>query len=297
MQRALCLVFSFMADQLVPSLDATSPGTYRQQGVSSLQSLFRPHFPELCARYEADFAKRLGKFRLERISKAVGRFLECGDYTKGIARIRCTNPGCRVEYFRPFSCKVFHLCPSCSQKRTLLFGEYMNEQLLLRLPHRQFVFTIPKVLRVFFRYDCRLHGEISRLVYGLVRDFATAAAGTRIRTAAVVVFQSSGEFLRWNPHWHGLFLEGGFDRQGHFVHLPTMDLDKMSACFRQRVIAFFLQRKLLNERLAKSMVQWAPLWLLCRFFRPHSRGFHQGPRSALAVHRAPAYLLAETSCG
>jgi len=108
----------------------------------------------------------------------------------GIARIQCTNPGCRVEYFRPFSCKVFHLCPSCSQKRTLLFGEYMNEQLLLRLPHRQFVFTIPKVLRVFFRHDRRLHGEISRLVYGLVRDFATAAAGKRIRTAAVVVFQT-----------------------------------------------------------------------------------------------------------
>jgi hypothetical protein len=51
-------------------------------------------------------------------------------------------------------------------------------------------------------------------------------------------------------------LEGGFDRQGRFVHLPTVDLAKMSACFRQRVIAFFLQRKLLNERLAKSMVQW-----------------------------------------
>jgi hypothetical protein len=48
----------------------------------------------------------------------------------------------------------------------------MNEQLLLRLPHRQFVFThrsgrctdIPKVLRAFFRHDKRLHGEISRLV-------------------------------------------------------------------------------------------------------------------------------------
>jgi hypothetical protein len=52
----------------------------------------------------------------------------------------------------------------------------MNEQLLLRLPHRQFVFTIPKVLRVFFRHDGRLHGEISRLVYGLVRDFVSAAA-------------------------------------------------------------------------------------------------------------------------
>jgi hypothetical protein len=50
--------------------------------------MFRSHFSELCTRYEADFAKSLGKFRLERISKAVGRFLECGDYTKGIARVR-----------------------------------------------------------------------------------------------------------------------------------------------------------------------------------------------------------------
>jgi hypothetical protein len=35
-----------------------------------------------------------------------------------------------------------------------------------------------------------------------------------------------------------------------------MDLARMSSCFRQRVIAFFLCRKLLNERLAKSMIQW-----------------------------------------
>jgi hypothetical protein len=31
----------------------------------------------------------------------------------------------------------------------------------------------------------------------------------------------------------------------------------MSACFRQRVTAFFLERKLLSERLAKNMVNWA----------------------------------------
>jgi hypothetical protein len=133
-----------VADQLAFPLDATPPGVYRQRGTSSLQRLFRTHFPELVARYDAEFAKRLGKFRLERISKAVERFLGCGDYRRGVARIKCTNPRCKAEYFRPFSCSVFHLCPSCSQKRTLLLGEYMNEQLLLRLPHRQFVFTLPK---------------------------------------------------------------------------------------------------------------------------------------------------------
>ena len=83
----------------------------------------------------------------------VEHFLECGDYTKGVARIQCTNPACKEEYFRPFSCKTFYFCPSCSQKRTLLFSEYMNEQLLLRLPHRQFVWTFPKLLRPFFRHD------------------------------------------------------------------------------------------------------------------------------------------------
>ena len=162
---------------------------------------------------------------------------------------QCTNPDCRLEYFRPFSCSVFHLCPSCSQKRTLLLGEYMNEQLLLRLPHKQFVFTLPKVLRVFFRYDKRVHGEISRLIYALVRDFTTEAAGKPVHTAAVLVFQSSGSFCRFHPHWHSLFLEGGFDNEGSFVHIPTVDLAKMSACFRQRVVAFFVERKLLNERL------------------------------------------------
>ena len=173
-----------MADQLALSLVATPSGTYHQRGVSSLQRLFRDHFSQLAVRYEAEFAKRLGKFRLERIIKAVERFLGCGDYRRGIARIQCTNPDCRLEYFRPFSCSVFHLCPSCSQKRTLLLGEYMNEQLLLRLPHRQFVFT----------------REISRLVYGLVRDFTSEATGKSIRCAALVVFQSAGEFVRWNPH-------------------------------------------------------------------------------------------------
>jgi len=147
-----------VADQLALSLDATPPGTYRQRGASSLQRLFRAHFAELVARYEADFGKRLGKFRLQRITQAVERFLGCGDYSRASPESSAPTPAAECEYFRPFSCSVFHLCPSCSQKRPLLLGEYMNEQLLLRLPDRQSVWTLPKVLRVFFRHDKRLHG-------------------------------------------------------------------------------------------------------------------------------------------
>ena len=54
----------------------------------------------------------------------------------------------------------FYLCPSCSQKRTLLFAEHLTEEVLLNLPHRQFVFALPKALRIFFRHDRRLFGRV-----------------------------------------------------------------------------------------------------------------------------------------
>ncbi len=50
----------------------------------------------------------------------------------------------------------FYLCPSCSQKRALLFGEYISNEVLLTLPHRHFVFTFPKMLRVYFRNNRKL---------------------------------------------------------------------------------------------------------------------------------------------
>jgi hypothetical protein len=146
------------------------------------------------------------------------QFTGCADWSKGIARIRC--PDCGYSYFRPFSCKVFHLCPSCDQKRTLLYAEYLSEDLLLDLPHRQFVFTIPKILRPYFKSDKRLFGEVSRLIFSLLSEFFSLAAGQELPGACVVSYQSFGEYARFHPHWHVLVLEGGFTKYDRFVYLP-----------------------------------------------------------------------------
>jgi hypothetical protein len=71
--------------------------------------------------YDEKYAATYGRYRLERIRQLGERFTTCGDYLQGVARIRCTNPECGHDYFRPFSCKGFYLCPSCSRKRTILF--------------------------------------------------------------------------------------------------------------------------------------------------------------------------------
>jgi len=138
--------------------------TYSQRGTNALQAIFKEHFQEFAENYDRKYAPQYGRFRLKRITEVAERFLSCGDYTQGIARIQCTNPECREELFRRLSCKSFHLCPSCCQKRTLFVAEY-EKDLLLRLPHRFLTFSLPKCLRVFFRHNRKLFSQVSRLIF------------------------------------------------------------------------------------------------------------------------------------
>jgi hypothetical protein len=67
---------------------------------------------------------------------------------------------------------LFSICPSCGQKRTLLPGEYLSQDLLLQLPHRQFVFTLPKCLRVYLKNDRALHAPKRGHFRGEARYFS-----------------------------------------------------------------------------------------------------------------------------
>ncbi len=72
----------------------------REQNV--IQRILKDHFLDFEECYDELYAKEYGKYRIIRIKEAVEKFLECGDYSKGIARIKCTNPECKYEYYRSF---------------------------------------------------------------------------------------------------------------------------------------------------------------------------------------------------
>ena len=139
--------------------------SYIPRGQNVLQTVFNEHFDDFREVYEETYSKTWGKYRIDRITEVVEEFIKCGDYREGIARIKCTNPKCGHDYFVPLSCKSFYLCPSCHQKRTLLFSEQITQEVLLRLPHRQWVFCIPKCLRVFFKHNRMLFSEVSALIF------------------------------------------------------------------------------------------------------------------------------------
>jgi hypothetical protein len=229
---------------------------YVPRGRNQLHTIFDRHLDGFCDVYDERFASKYGMFRLDRIRDICERFRTCGDYRLGVARIRCTNPACGHDYFRPFSCKGFYLCPSCSQKRTLLFAEHLTNEVLLELPHRQFVFTMPKALRQFFRHDRRLFAEVSRLIYTIITEFYAAAAGKPILSGVIAAHQTFGDQLRWNPHHHCLVLEGGFDEAGRFIHVPLSGLDQMTEVFRRRLIWLLVEKDLLAEEFARNLLTW-----------------------------------------
>ena len=74
------------------------------RGKNQLHTIFENHFSEFCDQYDERFAQKYGRFRLRRIESVAERFGTCGDYRHGVARIRCTNPECGHDHFRPFSC-------------------------------------------------------------------------------------------------------------------------------------------------------------------------------------------------
>jgi len=55
------------------------------------------------------------------------------------------------------------------------------------------------------------------LIYTFSEDFYTEAAGKEILSGAILVYQSFGDQLRFNLHWHGIILEGGFDSIKYMV--------------------------------------------------------------------------------
>jgi hypothetical protein len=229
---------------------------YKPREKNVIQEILQDHFKSFEENYDTQYSEKYGKYRIIHIKETVERFIECGDYSKGIARIKCTNTHCRHEYFRPFSCKSWYLCPSCNQKRLLLFSEHLSEKVLLKLPHRQFVFTLPKLLRPYFKYDRNLFEEVSRIIFSIIHDFYSETVKTRIKTGVVVSYQSFGNLMRWNPHYHCLVLEGGIDERSSFHHIPIKDTSPLTEVFRRRILKLFVERGLLDSHFARKILSW-----------------------------------------
>ncbi len=189
------------------------------------------------------------------------KFLECGILDHGFARVRCD--GCAHEYLLAFSCKGRYFCPSCHAKRLSLWTLWLDGTLLEKsVPHRQVVLTIPKRLRTWCRYRRSLLGDLARVAARTVTAAVRALTREDLSVGIVGCIQTHGSLANWHPHIHMIVTDGGFRPDGTFVPWPWHDTEQLTEAFRRACLKLFVQREILEEPEAESMLQW-----------PHS-GFH-----------------------
>jgi ribosomal protein S27E len=231
------------------------PGIYRPRHPERtvLYRVIFHYFERFVTEYESRFERDYGYLRPV-IKDVVERYLDCGNPRCGFARIRC--PRCRAEHLLMFSCKTRGFCPSCHAKRLEEWGEWMRETLLFDVPHRQVVFVIPKMLRVFFKFKRKLLGELCRCAERTLLSYFQAAAGTALEPGIVAVVQTFGDRINFHPHLHFLVSEGGVDEAGIFHRMSSFDDARLSEVFAREVLGFLLRRELLSPEWAERLLSW-----------------------------------------
>jgi len=82
-------------------------------------------FEEVRGQWEERFERRYGFWR-GFVDEQVRRYLDCGLFENGFARVRC--PECHEEYLLAFSCKTRELCPSCAARRAAATAVLLREE-------------------------------------------------------------------------------------------------------------------------------------------------------------------------
>jgi hypothetical protein len=89
------------------------------------------------------------------------------------------------------------------------FGEWVWQEVLKKVPHRHFVFSIPKILRRYFLYDRSLLSELSGCAWEALRVFSRETVPQRGAVpGTVIAIQTFGGFWGFYPHCHVLCTDG-----------------------------------------------------------------------------------------
>ncbi|MFC1799748.1 transposase [Candidatus Eisenbacteria bacterium] len=204
-------------------------------------------------RYDSLFQRRYGYLRPV-VREVVERYLDCANPMCGFARIRC--PECTSEYLLTFSCKTRHFCPSCHAKRREAWSIWLGRHLLIGVPHRQVVFTIPKIIRPFFRYRRALLSDLCMCAVRALSQYMRACAGMDLMPGVVAVIQTFGNRLNFHPHLHMLVTEGGLTGAGSFLPIPVFDDAALTRIFAHEVLSLLVSGELLSPEIREKILSW-----------------------------------------
>lgn len=237
-----------------PCQNTTAVYHPRKPTDSPLYHLLESHFDHFEQIYDERFDRGYGFYRPV-ISDVVRAYLKCGDLKQGFARVRC--PDCHYEYLLAFSCRGRWFCPSCHAKKVVQFGEVLRENILYPVPHRQYVFSIPIILRKFFLYNRSLLSELTKCAADSLLCFLRTALGLEDGICGTVMtIQTFGDYAKWHPHIHSIVADGLFRENGVFYVMPRIDIKPLAELFRANVLSMLKMEGLIDDAFSTMIMKW-----------------------------------------
>ena len=130
----------------------------------------------------------------------------------GFTRVRCGAYG--DEMLVAFSCKCRGLCPSCTARRMADTAAHLVDRVLPAARYRQWVFTVPKSLRLRLAREPAWASWVNQLIVRAIAVWqrrAARAVGVRNGEAGAITFvQRFGGLLNLNVHYHLVVPDGVF---------------------------------------------------------------------------------------
>jgi hypothetical protein len=122
--------------------------------------------------------------------------------------------------------------------------------LLLDVPHRRVVFTIPRMLRIFFKYNRRLLGQLCLSALRSLTCYFAVVTGSELMPGVIAAIQTFGARINFHPHLHFLATEGGVDEAGAFHKISRLDDSRLAEIFAREVLRFLVHKELLSPEWA-----------------------------------------------
>ncbi len=161
------------------------------------------------------------------VEAAFRNYLRCGVLAHGFCRAYCS--GCGHDFLIAFSCKGRDICPSCATRRMVETAAHLVDEVLPRVPMRQWVLSVPKRVRWHLRHKPEV---VSGLLGVFLRALETTLrqnspdAPPGARFGAVAFIHRFGSYLNSHVHFHVLATDGVFAAgdDGEAVFHPALDL-------------------------------------------------------------------------
>jgi len=165
----------------------------------------------------------------------VEKMLRCKEDGRNVFVYYCEK--CNETHVLAYGCNS-RLCSNCGKNYTDKWAESVSKS-MFNVPHRHIIMSIPDKLWSIIREHRYLEKVLMDAAISAINDTLSYVLRRKILAGVIVVLHPFGRDLEYKPHIHVLMTEGGFDKQGNFVHKWFIPARAMRKTWQYQVLTRF----------------------------------------------------------